>query len=184
MTEPTKQTLPLEECLVEVTSGIGARWKDFPVLGATRDGLAPAKEPVGKNPQRYKYVHQGTIFYNPMRILIGSIAMIDVGDRDGITSPDYVVFKTVETKLNSRWFYFWLRSIKGENYIRGLARGAVRERMLFKRLVQGSIAAPSINKQNQIADALLVVRNARRKAEEQISEINSLAAALLRSGNT
>ena len=41
----------------------------------------------------------GTIFYNPMRILRGSIAMVDEGDETGITSPDYVVLKTWRSNL-------------------------------------------------------------------------------------
>jgi len=70
--------------------------------------LAPAKEPVGKDPTRYKLVEPGTIFYNPMRILLGSVAMIDEGDAPGITSPDYVVFTTRPGTLHPRWFYYWL----------------------------------------------------------------------------
>ena len=42
----------LGEVLEEVKKGIGETWADYPVLGATRAGLAPAKEPPGKHPQR------------------------------------------------------------------------------------------------------------------------------------
>ena len=83
----------IEDVLVEVTEGVGDNWHNQPVLGATRAGLAPAKEPVGKQPERYKPVTPGTIFYNPMRILLGSIAIVDEGDSPGITSPDYVVIE-------------------------------------------------------------------------------------------
>lgn len=65
--------IPLSEALIEVSSGVGASWSKYPVLGATRAGLALAKEPVGKSPERYKLVEPWTIFYNPMRILLGSI---------------------------------------------------------------------------------------------------------------
>ena len=84
----------LTDCLSEVAEGVGLSWKSYRVLGATREGLALAKEPVGKKPERYKLVEPGTIFYNPMRILIGSIAFVDENEEPGITSPDYVVFKT------------------------------------------------------------------------------------------
>lgn len=70
----------LGDVLEEVKTGIGEDWSKFPVLGATREGLAPAKEPPGKNPRRYKPVLPGTVFYNPMRILIGSIAFVDDDD--------------------------------------------------------------------------------------------------------
>jgi type I restriction enzyme, S subunit len=77
----------LGDVLIEVKTGIGKDWAKYPVMGATRDGLALAKEPPGKKPQRYKPVFPGTVFYNPMRILIGSIAFVDDDDPAGITSP-------------------------------------------------------------------------------------------------
>ena len=61
-----------------------------------------------------------------MRIIIGSIAFVDDDDEPGITSPDYVVLKGKEGLVDSRWFYYWLRSPFGERCIQSLARGAVR----------------------------------------------------------
>ena len=126
----------LGDCLIEVAQGVGPDWHKYRVLGATRDGVAPAKEPVGKSPERYKLVMPGTIFYNPMRIMIGSIAMLDDGDTPGVTSPDYVVLRAREGVLHPRWFYYWLRSRSGEELIKTLARGAVRERMMCRRRSQ------------------------------------------------
>jgi type I restriction enzyme, S subunit len=94
----------LSDCLVEIRTGVGADWSKYPVLGATRNGLAPAKEGVGKAPERYKPIDPVTVFYNPMRILLGSIAMVDEGDATGITSPDYVVVKGRPGILDTRWF--------------------------------------------------------------------------------
>ena len=76
----------LGDALDEVKAGIGKKWKEFPVLGATRSGLAPARERPGKHAERYKPVTSGTVFYNPMRILIGSIAFVDADDEPGIHS--------------------------------------------------------------------------------------------------
>lgn len=73
----------LGDVLYEIKRGIGADWSSFPVLGATRDGLAPAKELPGKQAAKYKPVLPGSVFYNPMRILIGSIAMVDDDDAPG-----------------------------------------------------------------------------------------------------
>ncbi len=121
-----KERYLLGDVLVEVKNGIGAKWADFPVLGATRAGLAPAREQPGKHAARYKPVNAGTVFYNPMRILIGSIAFFDDDDEPGITSPDYVVLKGKPGFVDSRWFYYWLRSPWGIKCIQSLARGAVR----------------------------------------------------------
>lgn len=169
----------LGDVLLEVKQGIGSRWADFPVLGATREGLAPAKEPVGKNPERYKPVTVGTVFYNPMRILIGSIAMVDEGDAPGITSPDYVALRGREGLLDSRWFYYWLRSPDGERCIASLARGAVRERMLFNRLAEGEIALPPYPVQQAASRALAELRPMKTAVEARLREIERLPQRLL-----
>jgi type I restriction enzyme S subunit len=170
----------LAECFIEVKKGVGKTWHQYPVIGATRVGVAPAKEKVGKQPERYKLVEPGTILYNPMRINIGSIAVLDEGDQPGITSPDYVVFKSIEGIVHFRWFYYWLRSLYGEAFIKTLARGAVRERMLFNRLVNGEIELPSWEVQCQVAEKLKEIRALRQSLEAQLAEINQLPSALLR----
>jgi type I restriction enzyme S subunit len=172
--------MSLSDCLVEINKGVGESWKSYPVLGATRAGLAPAKEAVGKQPQRYKLVDEGTIFYNPMRILLGSIAVIDSGDFPGITSPDYVVFKCEPDVLHHRWFYHWLRSHFGEVFIKGLTRGAVRERLLFKRLAVASIEVPSIEAQRNFAERVPSIQEAIKRTDEQIDLAEKLPAAYLR----
>ena len=158
--------IPLSEALVEVSSGVGAAWSNYRVLGATRAGLALAREPVGKSPERYKLVEPGTIFYNPMRIMIGSIAMVEDGEEAGITSPDYVVFRTRPGVLHHRWFYYWLRSKYGEDLIRSLARGAVRERLLFRRLVRSAIVVPDWEEQVAVAKQLLTAAGVVRAATD------------------
>jgi hypothetical protein len=149
----------LGDVLTEIKCGIGAEWNKYPVLGATRGGVAPAKELPGKNPERYKPVFPGTIFYNPMRILIGSVAYVDEGNDPGITSPDYVVFQGKKGKVVSRWFYYWLRSPLGHQTIISLARGAVRERLLFTRLAEAEVELPDYPTQK---DASLVLAQAQR----------------------
>jgi type I restriction enzyme S subunit len=157
----------LGDVLEEIKTGIGKNWADYPVLGATREGLAPAKEPPGKNPRRYKPAFPGTVFYNPMRILIGSIAFVDDDDPPGITSPDYVALKGKRRTVDSRWFYYWLRSPLGEQCINSLARGAVRERMLFNRLAEGNIELPDYDIQQSASKALAALKPMRQSVEQQ-----------------
>ncbi|MBL8435242.1 MAG: restriction endonuclease subunit S [Zoogloea sp.] len=179
LNHPETQTRSLGDVLDEVRAGVGTGWAEFPVLGATRGGLALAKEPVGKNPERYKPVQRGSVFYNPMRILIGSIAMVDDGDTPGITSPDYVVLRGREGLVDSRWFYYWLRSPYGEHCIASLARGAVRERMLFNRLAEGEITLPPLHVQQAGSQALAEIRPLKTHIEKQLREIERLPARLL-----
>jgi type I restriction enzyme S subunit len=169
----------LGDVLVEVKRGIGESWADYPILGATRDGLAPAKEPPGKHPQRYKPVFNGTVFYNPMRIMIGSIAFVDDDDQPGITSPDYVALQGKPGRVDSRWFYYWLRSPYGAQCINSLARGAVRERMLFNRLAEGSILLPPYQEQLRVSEALMQLKTTKAAIQQQLDDLNKIPERLL-----
>lgn len=173
------KTYGLGGVLKEIKQGIGENWADYPVLGATRDGLAPAKEPPGKKPERYKPVFPGTVFYNPMRILIGSIALVDDDDTPGITSPDYVALKGKNGQVDSRWFYFWLRSPLGQKCILSLARGAVRERMLFNRLAKGGIELPDFAEQQKASTALAALKPLRQAIEAKLNDIQLLPRKIL-----
>lgn len=169
----------LGDVLIELKQGVGSCWADYPVLGATRDGLAPAREAPGKQAFKYKPVSAGTVFYNPMRILIGSVAFVDEGDPCGITSPDYVVLRGKPDLLDSRWFYYWLRSPLGERCINSLARGAVRERMLFSRLAEGTIDLPTLAAQQRASQALKEIRSLRTVIGSQNAELGSLPQRIL-----
>lgn len=175
---------PVERCslgdvLDEVKNGIGSSWATYPVLGATRDGLAPARERPGKQAVKYKPVFTGTVFYNPMRILIGSIALVDDDDAPGITSPDYVALQGRAGLVDSRWFYYWLRSPLGVKCITSLARGAVRERMLFNRLAEGEIELPPLPVQRKASAALKELKPLRVGIEKKLQEIDLLPQRLL-----
>ena len=165
--------------LDEVKQGIGKAWAEYPVLGATRDGLAPAKEQPGKQAPKYKPAFPGTVFYNPMRILIGSIAFVDEDDAPGITSPDYVALQGKPGTVDSRWFYYWLRSPLGAQCITSLARGAVRERMLFNRLAEGAIELPDFSVQERASRALQELKPLRRAIETKLAEIDLLPQKIL-----
>jgi type I restriction enzyme, S subunit len=175
----TSRRMSLGDVLNEVKDGVGSSWKSHPVLGATREGIAPAKERPGKHAERYKPVTTGTVFYNPMRILIGSIAFVDDDDEPGITSPDYVVLKGKPGVADSRWFYHWLRSPLGERCIQSLARGAVRERMLFNRLAEGEIELPDHCAQVKASKALAKINPMRAAVKKQIAALELLPQKLL-----
>lgn len=170
----------LGDCLIEVRNGVGKEWPKYPVLGATREGLALAKEPVGKTPERYKVADPVTVFYNPMRILLGSISIVDIGDETGITSPDYVVLKGREGILDTRWFYHWFRSPEGAHLINSLSRGAVRERILFNRLAMGEIEIPDYEAQARASDRMKRISPILETIAAELKTINALPAAILR----
>lgn len=170
-----------EIVLDEISRGVGPRWREFQVIGATRAGWSPAKEPLGKQPERYKLVEPGMVFYNPMRIMIGSIAAVTRPEQIGITSPDYVVVRPKPEFLHPVWFYEWLRSPHhGGQFIARLARGAVRERMLFSRLGKGIIPVPPLPTQEKFAALCVGARTAQEKIVALQTELEALPNALLR----
>ena len=114
-----------------------------------------------------------------MRILIGSIAFVDDDDEPGITSPDYVALQGKAGLVDSRWFYYWLRSPYGEHCINSLARGAVRERMLFNRLAEGSILLPTYPEQLRASKALATLKPVKFAIQEQLNELNKIPERLL-----
>ena len=175
----SKSSIRIGDALTEIFTGIGSDWAKYPVLGATRKGLAPAREQPGKTPQRYKPAFPGTVFYNPMRIMIGSVAFVDDDDTPGITSPDYVVLRGKPGVTDSRWFYHWLRSPLGEQCISSLARGAVRERMLFNRLAEGEIELPDFPSQERASKALAAIKPMRTALEKQKKELELMPKKLL-----
>jgi hypothetical protein len=177
LSEQTSET-SLGDVLEEITGGVGDEWATRPLLGATRSGLALAKEPIGKSPERYKPVEAGCIFYNPMRVLIGSIAYVEEGN--GIVSPDYVAFTSKSGRLHSRWFYHWLKSEFGEHFIKSLARGAVRERILFSRLADGVVSLPSWERQLDAVRQMEGAPALNRSLTDQLAALDRYPAALLR----
>jgi type I restriction enzyme, S subunit len=174
------QKCALGDCLAELKGGVGDGWARFPVLGTTRNGIAPAKEPVGRNPERYKFVPTGTIFYNPMRILIGSIALVDGHASEGIVSPDYVAVRPNTDILLPRFFYYWLRSQYGASVILDTARGAVRERMMFKGLSKIEMPLPDLKRQFRFERLFQSAQALRSQLIEQQLQLATLDAALLR----
>lgn len=169
----------LAEVLLHQSQGIGSDWAGFPVYGATRSGIAHAKEKVGKNGERYKSVLPTTVFYNPMRILLGSIAMLDEAGEPGITSPDYVVVNVKPGALEPLAFYEWFRGPQGQRMILDLARGAVRERILFSRLGEGLISLPPIEVQRQACRALKEANRALELIDMQHHSLGTLDQVIL-----
>ena len=104
---------------------------------------------------------------------------MDDDDAPGITSPDYVALKGKKEAVDSRWFYYWLRSPLGVQCINSLARGAVRERMLFNRLAEGEIELPEYAIQQTASRALAELKPLRRAFEQKLNEINLIPNKIL-----
>jgi type I restriction enzyme M protein len=112
------------------------------LLGVSNvDGFCDPKGRIGKNPERYKIVREGYLAYNPMRINIGSIGVAVEGADEGITSPDYVVFRCKNGVL-PEYIYHYLRSEAGRHEINLKTKGSVRFRLYYKQLAEIPIPVP------------------------------------------
>ena len=110
------------------------------------------KSVASDNTTNYKVVRKGNFAYNPSRINIGSIALLESYEI-GILSPMYVVFECLKN-LDNRFLNFWFQS---HNFIGNLYKylaGSVRESLNFKDMKTISIKLPNLNEQQKIAEVL------------------------------
>ena len=106
--------------------------------------------------------------------------MLDEGDKPGITSPDYVVMTAVPGRLSARWFYHWFRSRYGAKFIKSMSRGAVRERLMFKRLAPTTLLLPELKCQQAVDTQLAAITQVKAGLADKLAVLDHLPAALLR----
>ena len=110
------------------------------------------KSVASDNMTNYKIVKKGNFAYNPSRINVGSIALLESYEI-GILSPMYVVFECLKNSDN-RFLKFWFQS---HNFIGNLYKylaGSVRKSLNFKDMKTISIKLPNLNEQQKIAEVL------------------------------
>ena len=110
------------------------------------------KSVASDNTANYKVVKKGNFAYNPSRINVGSIALLE-NYEIGILSPMYVVFECLKN-LDNRFLNFWFQS---HNFIGNLYKhlaGSVRESLNFKDMKTISIKLPNLKEQQKIAEVL------------------------------
>src|SRR5690606_8096976 len=125
----------------------------------------------------YKIVKQGEFAYNPSRINIGSIALLE-NFNIGIISPMYVVFK-VKDDLNANYFKCLIQLKSFNNNIKKWSSGSVRETLNFEDLSLFRYMIPSLPEQQKIADFLSAIDESITKVNEQISQNQSFKKAML-----
>ena len=110
------------------------------------------KSVASDNTANYKIVRKGNFAYNPSRINVGSIALLESYEI-GILSPMYVVFECLKN-LDNRFlkFLFQSHSFMG-NLFKYLA-GSVRESLNFNDMKTISIKLPNLKEQQKIVEVL------------------------------
>ncbi|MFA5232729.1 MAG: restriction endonuclease subunit S [Candidatus Paceibacterota bacterium] len=125
--------------------------KEFPILGVTNKVGVYLNEYVkGENiNQPYKKVKSGELTYNPYRVNVGSIGIVQKDYDNFYISPAYVVFGTKEGLLNE-YIYLVLSSGWFNPHLCAATSGSVRQNLTFDLLSQLRVPVPPIKIQEKI----------------------------------
>lgn len=131
----------------------------YPILSVTNTrGIVRAdehfsKRVAGKDLSNYKIVHKGNFAYNPSRINVGSIALLDAYIA-GLLSPMYVVFKCSQ-EIDLLYFKFLIQDTTFLTKVANSAQGSVRSTVDFEILSSIKIKFPSSKREQQAIAAVL-----------------------------
>jgi len=143
--------------------------KEFPILGVTNKVGVYLNEYVkGANiNQPYKKVRGGELTYNPYRVNIGSIGVVQKEYDNFYISPAYVVFGTKEGLLNE-YIYLVLSSSWFNPHLRAATSGSVRQNLTFDLLSELKVPVPPLKIQEKIVSDW-------HKAQKEAQELNKKA---------
>lgn len=134
---------------------------------------------TGLDFHNYKIVRTGQFAYNPSRINLGSIALLD--NEDCIVSPMYIVFETINNKkLLPEYLMLWFGRKEFQRSTLFYATGSVRDTFTFDLMREVKIPIPDIKIQRAIAD-IYNVYIMRKKLNEQLkAQIKDICPILIR----
>ncbi len=159
--------------------------EDFSILGVTnREGVYLNLTEKGETfNQPYKQVRAGEITYNPYRVNVGSIGLIQEEYEGLYISPAYVVFGVKVEKqeeLLKEYLYLVLSSDWYNPILRAATSGSVRQNLTFDLLSELEIPLPSVEKQQKIVQNWLNLKEQERKLKETILNFkNNLSNSIL-----
>lgn len=131
------------------------------------EGITPTKNAAIEKIEEYKIIDDGCFAYNPYRINVGSIALLQ-GDA-GLISPAYVVFKPLPQSIIPELLLLFLKSPEGIRQIKFNARGTVRQALRFEDLCKIKIKLPDFEAQKKLFKELDLIQG---KANVLSTEIN------------
>ena len=100
----------------------------------------------------YKVVRRGEFAYNPSRVNVGSLAMLNEYD-EGILSPMYIVFKANEN-IDKSYLLQSLQSWWFRGHIPAYTQGSVRDSLSFDGLCSMKFYIPTLQEQKAISAIL------------------------------
>ena len=101
----------------------------------------------------YKVIRKGDIAYNPSRINVGSVDVLQNNDI-GVMSPMYVIVRCKENILNNEFLKQWLLSNTFYSLMEKNLQGGVRKSLPYNIFKNIEIVTPPLKEQQKIADLL------------------------------
>lgn len=141
---------------------------------SNEDGITISKYAAEDKAEDYKIIEKGCFAYNPYRINVGSVALMN-DEAKGLISPAYVVFKPKPKSIIPELLLKFLKSSEGLRQIKLYARGTVRQALRYEDLCKIEIRLPDYNEQNILFKNLNITHNEGDKLiSEQTCQLNLL----------
>ena len=127
----------------------------------------------------YKIVHKGQFAYNPSRINLGSIALLN-GDTC-IISPMYIVFEIIDTnRLLPEYLMLWFGRKEFQRSTFFYATGSVRDTFNFDLMREVKIPIPDIDTQKAIVNIYNVYIKRKEINEQLKTQIKDICPILIK----
>ena len=117
----------------------------------------------------YKVVRRGEFAYNPSRVNVGSLAMLNEYD-EGILSPMYIVFKANEN-IDNTYLLQCLQSWWFRGHIPAYTQGSVRDSLSFDGLCSMKFYIPTLQEQKAIS---AILEHADKEIEIQKQKLTAM----------
>jgi restriction endonuclease S subunit len=127
-------------------------------------GIIPTKNAAEDKAEKYKILEKDCFAYNPYRINVGSIALLEE-DKKGLISPAYVVFKPKPKSIIPQLLLMFLKSPAGLGQIKIHARGTVRQALRFADLCKIELSLPDFDEQLEFFKKIKETENTSKKLD-------------------
>lgn len=142
------------------------------------DGFVPSgeyfkKQVFSEDIASYKLVDPGMIAFNPSRINVGSVALLESAHQVCV-SPLYTVFSVDEKAFRATYVLEFLKSSVGNSQIRALTSGSVRDSLKYSALKKIRLPLPPIGIQESIIRRLSGISGLIEERNKQNNLMNLL----------
>lgn len=161
--------------LGELVDNVSIRAKDIggannlSFFGVSNEfGIIKTKYAAESKAEDYKIIEKGCFAYNPYRVNVGSIGLVD-NELKGLISPAYVVFKPKPNSIIPELLFKFLKSDEGLRQIKFFARGTVRQALRFDDLCNIELAIPNYNEQEKLFNKLQIAQKQSNLLDAEIT---------------